>query len=596
MQRDGWNNLPTDILRIVFYHLEKQVMVSTFPMKFIGIPSRNLLQCQLTCKNWSSLAQSRFYKCVILKKSRQLNLLIDLDDYTKDLVHHIMFDYITHDVNAYTIINSFRKIAFYFTEINSIYTNFSYQNEIWQAVKSERSEGRFAKLHVIPFKPTANYNDIVQYNDVAWDLRDNLRELEVYDVNPVPAKNTERLSHFTSVDAVYFKLRDFNNVYTVDQQIKKNGSVRSVDVVCVGFTNDTYHTPVTLDRDVHILPYIKQLDVRRFLYDCNIYSYVMQVFPNLDKISLTTRKIPDTRTVQSLSTDAAIQFMKYLLRISLLYVTYIPFEDLETVLMEFYDHKRIIKNLDIQYTQNNVTARHSSYLSMWTYIKDRLNIEVRYGKEGPRFILPRLGMIEKNGKNFQRIKMDMGFDVDALKTFVSLGDQSDGRLSNFLSTCPNLKNIYIARTLLRTFGTGLEEQKMPFLQEVELNTLLVYGSFLFDISSHLPSIDNFTINNCRFDDETEDNNITINMPDTDFANIIYSASIYIRSLYLKLTTVENNTTRWFVGNKGCYNTCTENKYQNSLRDKNILSLFIQCKQVAYIRFRIYGFNLDIKTI
>ncbi|GAA5805930.1 hypothetical protein HPULCUR_011456 [Helicostylum pulchrum] len=597
MPRDGWNNLPTDVLRIVFYHLEKQVMVSTFPMKFIGVPSRSLLQCQLTCKNWSSLAQSRFYKCVILKKSRQLNLLVNLDGYTKDLVHHIMFNYITHDVNAYTIITSFHTIALHFKEINNLYTNFSYQDEIWKAVKRERSEGRFAKLHVIPFKPTASYNDIVEYNDTAWDLRDNLRKLEVYDVNPVPTQNTERLSHFASVDAVYFKLRDFNNVYTVDQQIKKAGSVRSVDVVCVGFTHDTYHMPVvtTLDRNVHVLPYIKQLDVRRFLYDCNIYSYVMQVFPNLDKISLTTRKIPDARIVPSLSTDVAIRFLKYLLRIPLLYVTYIPFDDLEQVLMEFYDHERTINQLDIQYTQNNGTRRVSAHLSMWTYIKDKINIEVNYGQESPRFILPRIGMLEQNGKDFQHIKMDMGYSIDDIKLFAHQGDQSNDRLSNFFSKCPNLKTIYIACTLLHTYGTDLEERKIPFLQEVELNALLVYSSFLLDMSCHLPFIDKFSINNCRFDGETEDN-VSINMPYTKFTSIIYIDSIYISCLYLKLSTVGNNTTRWFVGNKSCYNTCTENEYQNSLRDKNILSLFIQCKQVDCIRFSIFGFNLVIKTV
>ncbi|KAG2229261.1 hypothetical protein INT48_002839 [Thamnidium elegans] len=565
-------------------------------MKFIGVPSRSLLECQLTCKKWSSLAQSRFYKCVILKKSRQLNLLIDLDAHTKGLVHHIMFDYTTRDVNTFTIITSLRKIALYFTEINSIYTNFSFQDEVWQAVKIQRSEGRFAKLHVIPFKPAAKYDDIVQYNDMAWNLQDTLRELEVYDANPVPAQNTERLSHFTNVDTVYFKLRDFNNVYTVDQQIKKARSVRSVDVVCVGFTNDTYHTPVTLNRNAQVLSYIKQLDVRRFLYDRNIYSYVMQVFPNLNKISLTPRKIPEARDVQPLSTDVAIQFTKYLLRISLLYVTYIPFEDLEQVLMEFYDNKRIIKDLDIQYTHDSEKIRYSSYLSIWTYIKDKINIEVNYGKESPRFILPRIGMIEQNGDDFQHIKMDMGFDVDVdvLEILANQGDQDDDLLSNFLSKCPNLKTIYIARTLLRTFGTGLEEKKIPFLQEMELNTLLVYDSFLFDMSSHLNFIDKFAINTCRLSDETKDN-VSINMPDTKFTSITYSDSIHINSLYLKLSTVEDNTTRWFVGNRGDYDTCTENEYQNSLRDKDILSLFIQCKQVDCVSFSIYGFNLVIKT-
>lgn len=200
-------------------------------------------------------------------------------------------------------------------------------------------------------------------------------------------------------------------------------------------------------------------------------------------------------------------------------------------------------------------------------------------------------MIEKNVDNVQCIRMLMGFDIDIPDNVNLLVNQEDDdRLSNIFSKCPNLKVIYIASTILRTFGTSLQEKKIPFIEKVDLNSSLVYGSFLFDMSFHFPFIDQFEINLCRFDGETKDN-VTINMPDTKFTNITYGDFTEINKLYLKLITIENNTTSWFVGNIDGSNTCTENEYQNSLQDRKSLSLFIQCKQVNTFAFRSEEFDL-----
>lgn len=59
----------------------------------------------------------------------------------------------------------------------------------------------------------------------------------------------------------------------------------------------------------------------------------MQVFPNLYKICL------EAETVPPLSADGAIQFLRYLLRISYLRIDDIPLENSEQVLMEFYNKK-----------------------------------------------------------------------------------------------------------------------------------------------------------------------------------------------------------------------------------------------------------------
>ncbi|KAI9262896.1 hypothetical protein EDC94DRAFT_659200 [Helicostylum pulchrum] len=590
MSKDGWKDLPTDLLRIIFHYLEKQAKVDTYPISYIGFRSPNLLQCQLTCKNWSFLAESKLYNYIICKDPRNFELLLDSCSRNKDLVHYITFRYSVNDATQDIVISTFRKIALYFTELKAVYHYFRFVDEIWKLVKTERSKGQFGKLQVIPFKWSPDYDDIVQYNDMAWGLKNSLRELKIYDVNPAPVENTERLSHFPAVDTFQFKLSDFNNVYSIDQQLKKSRSVRSVDVDSIGFKNYTFYAPIRNSSSVNVLPYTRQLDIKKTLYDSKMFSYIMQVFPNLNKITLT----PNSKTMAPLSTEITIQFLRYLLRIRNISVTDIPLQNTDQVLMGFYDQKSIVNRLDIIYSQDKEGG--FSNVSIDTHNSKSIYINVKCLKESPKIILPRIGMIEKNVDNVQCIRMLMGFDIDIPDNVDLLVNQEDDdRLSNIFSKCPNLKVIYIASTILRTFGTSLQEKKIPFIEKVDLNSSLVYGSFLFDMSFHFPFIDQFEINLCRFDGETKDN-VTVNMPDTKFTNITYGDFTEINKLYLKLITIENNTTSWFVGNIDGSNTCTENEYQNSLQDRKSLSLFIQCKQVNTFAFRSEEFDLVGKKI
>ncbi|GAA5815465.1 hypothetical protein MFLAVUS_008977 [Mucor flavus] len=571
MSKDDWKDLPTDILRIVFYYLEKQPVIDTSPIRYIGFKSPNLLQCQLTCKKWSFLAESKFRK--------------------KGLVNYVRFLFSGDRAPQDIVISVFRKIALHFSELKAVYHYFAFDDEIWKVVESERFRGRFAKLHVIPFRWSPEYEEIVLYNDMAWDLRQNLRELRVHDVNPAPVENTDRISHFSSVDTVQFKLRDFSNVYSIDQQLKKSSSVRSVGVdSIVAFSNYALYSPVQNSSNVHALPYIRQLDIKGSFYDSDIFSYIMRAFPNLRKIKLT----PNNRTMSPLPTDITIQFLRYLLRIRNIYVAGIPLQNIDQVLMEFYDQKRMVDTLDIVYLRNkevdfsNVSIDTHNSRSIYIVVKCRENI--------PKITFPRIGMIEKNADNVRCIRLHMEFDIDEPDHVELLVRQEDNYcLSNIFSKCPNLNAIYVLSTILRTFGTSLQERKIPFIETVEFSGALVYGSFLFDMSFHFPFIGDFRIDYCRLDGETEDN-ITINMSDTKFTNFTYCAMTEMDKLYLKLTTIENNNTRWFVASVAGSAICTENEYQNSLQDRESLSIFIQCKQVDTFTFRSEVFELVGKNI
>ncbi|KAI9270104.1 hypothetical protein EDC94DRAFT_656283 [Helicostylum pulchrum] len=510
--------------------------------------TRSISQCQLTCKNWSTLARYKLYTCLILKTPRQLNLIIDLNSHLKDLVHHIRVD------NRYThddVITAFNEIDLHFTELKSVYSdNRHCRDVIWKVVKSERPRGRFSKLQVIPLMHPETYNDIVQYNHVAWSLRNTLRELEVY---------------FTSLEVVHFYLN--NHVYKIEQQLKESGSLRSVNMTYDERT-PVYDELEKIYPNVQVLPQVKQLEIRGFPYDCDMYPYVMQVFSNLDIIRLPVIDSEQAGTVPPLSTEVAPQFVRYLLRIASVSVTYIPFKNLEQVMMEFYNRERIIKRFTVQYHNNMKDARCSSYISVSDNVKYGMYIDVNYAKESSRIILPRVGMIEHNGDNFQDITMNMGFDFDDIELLAVSSTQEDG--------------LY------------LQQQNISFVRRLRSNSSLAYGSFLLDMSFHLPFIDEFVVTRCRFDGENE-KNITIDMSGTTFTDIVYNGDYnFIVKVYLKLATLENNTSSWLAVKNNQFNTCTENEYQNSLQNTKIISLFIQCKQIDSFSFRANIFRFVVR--
>lgn len=219
-------------------------------------------------------------------------------------------------------------------------------------------------------------------------------------------------------------------------------SMTVIDVLCGNYRNVTYHTPIQISTNAHVLPQIKRLEVLG-LCDDNICSYVVQVFPNLELINLSAMVIRNAITGSLLSTEVAIQFLKYVLRIPTFTVNYIRVKNLERVLMEFYDQKRMIKKLCIQFRQVD-EIRSSSEVSVKTYGKGEIHMCISYGKESTKIILSRIGIIEKNGDNFKCNNIDMGFDFDEIRLLDNRGDSDS--ISSILRQCPNLKNINIART------------------------------------------------------------------------------------------------------------------------------------------------------
>ncbi|GAA5815464.1 hypothetical protein MFLAVUS_008976 [Mucor flavus] len=118
-------------------------------------------------------------------------------------------------------------------------------------------------------------------------------------------------------------------------------------------------------------------------------------------------------TTLTSSTEVAVQFLEHVLRIPYFRIDCIRVENLEQILMEFYDQKHMIKKL---------------------YINSRRHIETCY-----------LSIAD----NLQCIDTDMGFHFDDVKLLVNQED--NGSISSILSQLSRLEK-YLYQTYFVTYA------------------------------------------------------------------------------------------------------------------------------------------------
>ncbi|KAG2237613.1 hypothetical protein INT48_004516 [Thamnidium elegans] len=592
-----WGDIPVEILGIIFKYLELKAIRQHTSINGAAYQSQRMLQCQLVCKNWDTLAQINIYKQVTLKSTQQL------EKFTYTLVHSNKGSLVKYIKFRFTdkkeILNPlFRRVARFCTDLRML--ELEHDDEfIWDTIKKEREKGHFLKLEVIPFiNDQATRNMVRRYNLAAYSLRHSLRELIVYELEyPLRLENKIVVPHFLKVEFIHFQFGDCSDLYTIDFRVKECPSIKSIDVICKGSLLRENSLADIRKHTVYVLSHIKRLRLGIAPFGDNMYTYIMQTFPNLESIFLDFK--PDPYSILHLitkpaATDIAIQFLRFLIQTPLYSIRYFPLKSIDDVLIGFDDDKNIIKNLHIAYVQGD-PIEALPYISLSTYSKvvKTIKLQVCYVRNTPYF-LPRLGLVERSGTNLQHIKIDMGvkyrFEETMLKKLSNVTSFSD-----ILSQCPNLREIEICNTPLYSFTSKAQyANKLLSCDYIYLFEALIYPSFLAMLSSHVSYIAKFTVASCTFIGNSDNN---IDMPDTTFDHIVINGFSWVRSVYLKLErTGSNSSVTCYTGSGNCYQRCAVSMYEEQFfRNKQNASLFIRCKDVRTVSLNdiLYDFKIIV---
>ncbi|KAI8088282.1 hypothetical protein BDF21DRAFT_460437 [Thamnidium elegans] len=588
----SWSFLPQDILEIIFQYLEQDFHISIHPTKSIKVQSNDTFQCQFTCKNWTSLAQRKIYKRVILKSIQQLKSFTHTlqNNSMGSLVEHIYLQPEKKETEIREALLIYIQImATFCTFLKTLYMDSSDFQDIWKLIRDERSKGNFTRLQFIPFVKDQTNENILDYGDAAFSLQQTLRELAIYDKNISLDKS--KLWHFPNASTVFFKFDDPVDTRFINRHMKWLPSVTGAEI---DFNNrEPNQDQVNTESPIHISPHLKQLSVKTFFYSNVLSNYIMKAFPNLQKMIVKVEYICYYQA--PMSTDEIVKFLEYLLDIPELSVSCIPVVNQNDVLLGLHGKSRHIKELKISY-MGIPYFLGSSYLNIATCpnVKEKIVISVIYKADIPP-LLPHIGLMEQSGKDLRYLEINMGLGLFGM---ISMKPDSENGVtfSGILQQCPHLLGICIQNAILNTFGSQLQLQdRIEIRDYITFNKSLIHSAFLQSLSFYVSYIFQFTLRGCRFMDEVTRGSIReINMANTEFYNIVYDDWALTDKVYLKLTKTINNTISWYMAQDYYINVCTEKDYEDSLQDQDILSLFIRCKDAFQVRISLPKLDVVFK--
>ncbi|MBM6385825.1 MAG: hypothetical protein JSY10_17855 [Paenibacillus sp.] len=585
---------------MIFRYLEEEEKVFFFPERYLAIPSINLQQCQLTCKTWYRLLRNKNFRYIILHNQRQIKGFISnvLNKGFGTLVEHIVLDFGDDTEAIRSLILCFSDLLDACTGLKRIYLDPAIINLIWTEPGFNAIQKPHSELELIPSLKHRYPKSNQMYHIASFLLHSTLRGLLLYIDNSSMVEKIG-LKYFTKLHSLYIRFDNSREVFTIGKIIGNCSSVRSIELQYEGYhTNKEAVWTIDVCTPIYISPYIKQLLIKYILYDTRIYSYLMQTFPCLVDISLRFKPITDKQVPMLVQapTDMIIKFIRYLINMPTVYVPYIPILDLGGFLIKVCDKSGTIKYLSLRYKQINGMGC-PSYIAISSNLKEKekekMDIGIYYKQDEPA-ILPRIGLLQQSGNNLKYLKVDMGMNVINMKSIVT-DLINDATFSDILTQCPNLQTVYIRCALLYNFGTSLQhKKKLVFNDNVGFYRSLINYSFISSLSFHISYISTFTMESCQFIEDNYDNtNIAIDMPDTQFVNIIYGDYVHTGQVYLKLVKTVDNSTFWFVGNKDYYEKCNEREYEISRKSKHSLSLFVRCKDVTTIDINAGRFNIIV---
>ncbi|KAG2228541.1 MAG: F-box protein [Paenibacillus sp.] len=611
-----WISLPTEIIIEILRQFETEPISTPYCLSYdeILIPTTDLLQLQLTCKSWSPIAQSIIYQCVVLESVSQLGIFIStlINNGIGVLVENIYINFTGGSPEF--LVSPIASIAQHCPNLKTLCSGSYTANKFWEVIERERTHGFLTRLEVMPLLDRNLSNDIsvIMYNSAASQLRQRLCELIVCDMDVDLAE--DRLLNFPNIKALRFDLTKYANMYTIDQQIKNHLSIEYVSI----YYEDNERDIIVDDRNSHtgvlVSSQAKRLYIESDVHTRRFYSYIMEVFPNLENIFLVHSNSCHNQILLP-STEAA-QLFHYLMDIPLAGAHFHFSGSQNNFMVQVYDKSNTIQHLLLEYKSVDRMVNDPSYLTINSKdsIEGEMDIEVSFF-EGVPLTLPRTGLIEKSGYNLLSLEIDMNLIYDEMNLVRNMRDgidrNSNSSLSKILHHCPRLRDFTIYNTLLYDFGEGFQlEQKTQVYGDIIFDNSMFGPLFLPSLSRHVCHISDMYIKGGYFVDRDQSSNILrgdnvtyidIFMPDTRLGSITYiHEGTGVDLIYFTLLKTGKDQPDCYYGKKDSLDTYllplepSSSKEPFSSKDnESILCISIKCVDIRKITIDIDNFQYDL---
>jgi hypothetical protein len=369
----SWDKLPAEIIIKIVKEL---------------VSYKDIIQFQLTCKGWASLAQRRLYFCIRLTTEYQLNafikniivnpvlgLLVERLDISSAFSLSTSYLNNSHTSQYYSVNyrrpSMFNKqcsdFRYYFTtltvycpHIKQILEPGQFEEEIWQLLIEALQEGKWRQLHLIE-PPTPYTRRLVYYASAVWEIRDRSTELEISDelcqIVAWLEKDTES-SHSVAENTLAFprlqnfaliKRNNYMHAFGFNNYIDNCVSLKKVTMYLL--CHHSHQVGDTAIREVRMLGdifsikqqhAIKKLDVVLGFFHEDLFMYIMHKFPSLSELKLTVYNPKEHST--SPSNEFCHKFLEYISKIQFINIDYFKIRNVcELLPIKFKDGIKLYK-------------------------------------------------------------------------------------------------------------------------------------------------------------------------------------------------------------------------------------------------------------
>lgn len=273
------------------------------------------------------------------------------------LVEKIYIDFVMNSPEF--LVSRVTSIALHFPNLKLLSVNDFNSVRVCELIEKGRRDDFFKKLQAFSILMSRSYNDIdrAKYNSAAFQLRKTLRELKIYDMDVVLAEG--RLSSFPNIDTVHFDFTAYGNLYTIDLQTKNHSSIKNVNIIYEDCWRDTILDDTNPEAGVFVSSQTDRLCVTSSLYTRRLYTYIIQVFPNLKDI-IFIRATIDADNV-FLPVSEAVQLFYYLMKRRFAKAKFHIYDTQADFMLRVYDQNNKVRNLSIGYNSDATVVEESSW-------------------------------------------------------------------------------------------------------------------------------------------------------------------------------------------------------------------------------------------
>ncbi|KAI8057539.1 uncharacterized protein B0P05DRAFT_559658 [Gilbertella persicaria] len=582
----SWSSLPSELLQNILHFLT----------------TKDVLQCQLVCHNWTKTAQQIIYRDVRLESEAQVALFIKtiscLDLSFGNYLRKLYIHYNYQDNESNNTFEYLTKYCPYLEDLELTTTNEMY----WKRIKQEQEKGTWPYLNTL--QCPSSKAEFKSYYETITAMCVTMKSIMLCDYfffqySAESVKQFRRAEKLAFIRSSELSLQELNTV--ID-------ALPSLTTLVLKLYSPMSAQPLERYDMSAVLPCsnLTRLDAFIFLGSENAFLYIMNKFPGLKRLDVNYPNAPLISPMYpAFSLSIIERLADYLNGLESFHIRQISFEnmaDFVLVAAKKMCKKRLqvdiaidIQSNQIKLTNLDISCKHKDQAG-----EPSMNLLVRNKNRVLPLstVLDKFGTLIKNLTIYNRGAPSIFF-VEKGTNHLCIPHRH--YLSDIFEGCPNMTELKLSEA--RLIGSDLKDTIVTSVHTLILNKCVYSPSVLRQLSTQLAFLKKMEVSCSEIIDPntllplSTASHFFFDMPYTSFDTFEFTRlSVHAKHKYifLKLSTVHGESFHKFNKKDGF--SATEQEYEQSIGNHSVHTLHIVCKEIKYVQLSDFGHHVYHKVV